>query len=161
MRGLKTRLDILSWTNNCKKFWEDLSLQRSLLSLMYFIVGNIFQKIREICTYGEHIGTLNKKKLPLFEKFFMTLEFWKQRMLSFKGIRFCSMLGSNHKKVFGKLIERARGSFHFEELKLYWKWSSSQSFSFKFSESFQKRSDCRIYHGTITRTGITCKKIPF
>ena len=27
-------------------------------------------------------------------------------MLSFKGMRFCSMFGSNNKKVFGKLIER-------------------------------------------------------
>ena len=33
----------------------------------------------------------------------------KKTMLSFKGMRFCSMFGNNHKKVFGKLIER-----HFE-----------------------------------------------
>ena len=28
-----------------------------------------------------------------------------QTMLSFKGMRFCSMFRSNHKKVFGKLIQ--------------------------------------------------------
>ena len=45
-------------------------------------------------------GTLNKKKLPLFDKSLMTLdEFLHQTMLSFIGTRFCSIFGSNHKSV--------------------------------------------------------------
>ena len=36
----------------------------------------------------------------------MALEYLHQTMLSFKGMRFCSIFGSNHKKMFVK-IDRA------------------------------------------------------
>ena len=54
----------------------------------------------------KYLGAFNKKKLPLFDKSLMTLKYLDQTMLSFKGMRFCSMFESNHQKVFGKLIER-------------------------------------------------------
>ena len=53
----------------------------------------------------KYFEAFNRKKLPLFETSLMTLEYLHQTMLSFKGMRFCSMFGSNHKKVFGKLRE--------------------------------------------------------
>ena len=40
--------------------------------------------------------------------------------------------------------ENARGWVHFEELKLYDKWSPSQMLQCIFSKSFQKSSNCRI-----------------
>ena len=40
----------------------------------------------------------NKKKLPLFDKSLMTLEYLDQTMLSFKRMRFCSMFGRNQKR---------------------------------------------------------------
>ena len=48
----------------------------------------------------EYIGTLNKKKLPMFDKSLTNPEFLDQTMLLFKGMRFCSMFGSDHKVVF-------------------------------------------------------------
>ena len=42
----------------------------------------------------KYLETLNKKKLPLFENFLTPLEILQQTMLLFKGIRFCSRLGS-------------------------------------------------------------------
>ena len=42
----------------------------------------------------KYLETRNKKKLPLFEKFLTPLEILQQTMLLFKGIRFCSKLGS-------------------------------------------------------------------
>ena len=49
------------------------------------------------------LGAFNKGNLPLFDKSLMTPGYLHQTMLSFKGIRFCLMFGSNHKKVFEKL----------------------------------------------------------
>ena len=45
------------------------------------------------------------EKLLLFDKSLMTLEYLHKTMLSFKGMRFCPMFGSNQKKRFEKLIE--------------------------------------------------------
>ena len=70
---------------------------------------NAFHKIRTVYKKSlalKYFGAFNKKKLPLFDESLMTLEYLHQTMLSFKAIRLCSMFGSNHKKVFGKLIER-------------------------------------------------------
>ena len=53
-----------------------------------------------------YLGTPNKKKLPRFDKSLMILEFSHQAMLSSKRMAFFSMFGSNHKKVFEKLIGR-------------------------------------------------------
>ena len=44
-------------------------------------------------------GAFNKKKLPLFDKSLMILEYLHQIILTFKGMRFCSIFGSNHKRV--------------------------------------------------------------
>ena len=49
------------------------------------------------------LGAFNKGNFPLFDKSLMTPGYLHQTMLSFKGIRFCLMFGSNHKKVFEKL----------------------------------------------------------
>ena len=83
------------------KFWEE-AFER-----------HTFQKTRKSARrenkksfVPKYLGTFNKKKLPLFDKSLVTLEFLHQTMLSFKGMRFCSMFGSNHKRMFGKLIER-------------------------------------------------------
>ena len=53
----------------------------------------------------KYFWAFNKKRLPLFDKSLMTLEHLHQTVL-FKGMRFCSVFGSNHKKVFGKLIKK-------------------------------------------------------
>ena len=47
----------------------------------------------------KHLGTLKKKKLPLFDKFL------HQTISSFKGMRFCPMFECKYKKEFEKLIE--------------------------------------------------------
>ena len=54
----------------------------------------------------KYFGAFDKKNFSLFDKFLMDLEYFHQMMLSFKGMRFCSMFGSNHKNEFGKPIER-------------------------------------------------------
>ena len=54
----------------------------------------------------KYLEKLNKKKLPLFDKFLTTLEILHQTMLSFKVMRFCLIFGSSHKMAFEKLIGR-------------------------------------------------------
>ena len=54
----------------------------------------------------KYLEKLNKKKLPLFDKFLTTLEILHQTMLSFKVMRFCSMFGRSHKMAFEKLKGR-------------------------------------------------------
>ena len=78
---------------------------------MDFFVRNIFQKYVKFARRENKkcLGTLNKKKLPLFDKSLITLEFLHQTMLSFKEMHFCSIFRSNQKKVFEKLIVDARG----------------------------------------------------
>ena len=68
------------------------------------------------------------KKIPLFDKFFMILEYLHQTILSFnvtiqcfKVMRFCSIYPGNHKKLFWKLIEKRPCLNRFWILFLY-KW---------------------------------------
>ena len=46
----------------------------------------------------KYFREFNKKKLPLFDESLMTLEYLHQKMLSFKGMRFCLMFGSNQNR---------------------------------------------------------------
>ena len=55
---------------------------------------------------SKYLGTPNKEKLQLFDKSLMTVEFFHGTMLSFKGMRFCSIQVANHKNLFGTLIVR-------------------------------------------------------
>ena len=71
----------------------------------FFLSGINFRKYVKFAS-GEnkkslapkYSGAFNKKRLPLFDKSLMTLEYLHQTMLSFKAMRFCSMFGSKHKK---------------------------------------------------------------
>ena len=121
---------------------------KKAFSFMEFFVRNIFFKnvwnlyVERI---KERVGTLNENKLPLFDRSLTTLEFWHKIMLSFKEMRFCSIFGSNHKKVFRKLAGRwSSRRVHFEELKLYEKWYSSGTLQLIFPERLQKKLNCRI-----------------
>ena len=53
---------------------------------MYFFVRNIFQKYVKLRVdrIKKCLGTLNKKKLPMFEKSLMNIEVLHETMLSFK-----------------------------------------------------------------------------
>ena len=77
----------------------------------FFFERNTFQKICKVFKESpfspKYFGAFIKKKLPLFDKSLMTLENFHQKKLTFKGMRFHAMFGSNHKKVFGKLIKRS------------------------------------------------------
>ena len=55
----------------------------------------------------KYFAAFNKKKLPLFDKSLMILNYLHQIKLSFKGMRLYSTFGSNHKKVFVKLEKRS------------------------------------------------------
>ena len=85
-------------------------MQRSLLSFIDFFVRNISQKIRawreSKSLVPKYLGTPNKEKLVLLDKSLLILTFLHHTMISFQGIRFCSMFGSNFKKVLEKLRER-------------------------------------------------------
>ena len=58
---------------------------------------------REKSLARKYFGAFHKKKLPLFGRYLMNLDYLHQKMLSFQRNAF---LFSVSKKLFGKLIER-------------------------------------------------------
>ena len=78
-------------------------LQKSISGFMDFCCEEYFSKKYMKFGRGEkksllpkYLGILNKKKLPLLDKR-LTWEFLDQTLLSFIGMRVCSLFGSNHK----------------------------------------------------------------
>ena len=72
-------------------------------------------------------------------------------MLSFKGMHFCSMFGSNHKKVFRKLIKKPLPESILNNLSFPKNCFHHRRFPAYFLKVFRKRRTAALYQN-LTRT---------